>query len=216
MMLSSRTTITAITSDHCFIISILKESCGALFIFMVYNVKNRMGGLHMEFETLIRQRYSCKNYTDRKVDEETLQKILEAGRLAPTAKNLQEQMIYVLESEKALTAFDSVCPCRYGAPTVLVAAYDENNVFTYPGNQVKSGMEDVSIVAAHMILAAADAGVDSCWLNYFDPEKMAQALGLPANLKVVMAMDLGYASEKGKPLPNHAKRKDLKETVRRI
>ena len=110
----------------------------------------------MEFETLIRQRYSCKNYTDRKVDEETLQKILEAGRLAPTAKNLQEQMIYVLESEKALTAFDSVCPCRYGAPTVLVAAYDENNVFTYPGNQVKSGMEDVSIVAAHMILAAAD------------------------------------------------------------
>ena len=139
--------------------------------------------------------------------------IIEAGRLAPTAKNLQEQRIYVLQSEEALAKIDKATPCRYGAPTVLVVAYDRINVFTYPGEKKDSGVEDATIVATHMILAAADAGVDSCWLNNFDPDALAKDLGLPENEEILMLMDLGYAAEGSGPLPNHGKRKPLQETV---
>ena len=167
----------------------------------------------MEFNQLARARYSCKKYSDRPLEQEKLDAILEAGRLAPTAKNLQEQHIYVLRSAEALAKVDAVTPCRYGAGTVLAVAFDRGNVFTYPGGTRTSGVEDATIVATHMILAAAAVGVDSCWVNNFDPDKLAEALGLPEQEDILMLMDLGYAAEGTGPLPNHDKRKPLSETV---
>ena len=167
----------------------------------------------MEFKEVVKNRFSCKKYSSRRVEPEKLAAILEAGRLAPTAKNLQEQHVYVVQSEEMLAKIDSATPCRYGAPTVLAVAYDKNNVFTYPGGKRDSGAEDATIVATHMILAAADEGVDSCWINFFDPEKMEEALGLPANEEILMLMDLGYAAEGAGPLANHDSRKPLSETV---
>lgn len=167
----------------------------------------------MEFKEVIRQRYSCKKYSDRQVEKEKIDAILEAGRLAPTAKNLQEQHIYVIQSKELLEKIDTVTPCRYGAPTVIAVAFDKNNVFTYPGGKRDSGVEDASIVATHMILAAEDEGVNSCWLNFFDPDQAAQVLGLPENEEVLMLMDLGYAAEGTGPLRNHGTRKPLDETV---
>ena len=167
----------------------------------------------MDFKEVIANRYSCKKYSGRMPEAEKITAILEAGRLAPTAKNLQEQHIYVLQSEESLKKLDSVTPCRYGAPVVLVVAFDNNNVFTYPGEKRDSGVEDATIVATQMILAAANEGVDSCWINFFDPDKLAQALALPENEEVLMVMDLGYAAEDAGPLPNHSSRKPLSETV---
>ena len=167
----------------------------------------------MEFKEVVKNRYSCKKFKSDKVEPEKIEAILEAGRLAPTAKNLQEQHIYVVQSEEMLAKIDALTPCRYNAPTVLVVAFDKNNVFTYPGEKRDSGVEDATIVATHMILAAEDEGVDSCWVNFFDPDKAAEALGLPENEEVLMLMDLGYAAEGAGPLPNHASRKPLEETV---
>ena len=138
----------------------------------------------MEFKEVIESRYSCKKYSDKKVEREKLEAVLEAGRLAPTARNLQEQHVYVLESREALDKFDIETPCRYGAPTVLVVAFDTTN-----------------------------QGLNSCWINGLDPEKLHKALGLPENEEILMAMDLGYAAEEGTPLPNHFKRKALSETI---
>ena len=167
----------------------------------------------MEFKEVVKNRYSCKKYSARKLEAAKLEAILEAGRLAPTAKNLQEQHVYVVQSEEILTKIDGVTPCRYGAPVVLVVAFDKNNVFTYPGGKRDSGVEDATIVATHMILAAADEGVDSCWINFFDPDKMAEAIDLPENEEILMLLDLGYAAEGAGPLPNHSSRKPLSETV---
>ncbi len=167
----------------------------------------------MQFKEVVKNRYSCKKFSDRKVEEEKLQAILEAGRLAPTAKNLQEQRIYVLQTERALKAVDKLTPCRYNAPTVLAVAYDTTNVFTYPGGKRNSGIEDATIVATHMLLAAADEGVDSCWINFFDPEQAAAALDLPEHEEILMLLDLGYAAEGAGPLANHGSRKPLDETV---
>ncbi len=168
----------------------------------------------MEFMEVVRNRYSCKKYDGSPVGPAELDAILEAGRLAPTAKNSQIQRIYVLRSAEALAKVDAATPCRYGAPVVLAVAFDRTGAFTYPGGRHDSGAEDASIVATHMMLAACDAGVDSCWVNNFDPEKLSAALGLPENEELVMLLDLGHRAENGGPLEKHFSRKPLEETVR--
>ena len=167
----------------------------------------------MEFNDVIRNRYSCKKYSDRAVSDEQLEAILAAGRVAPTAKNLQEQHIYVLRSAEALARVDELTPCRYGAPTVLLVAFNDKNVFTYPGGERDSGIEDAAIVATHLCLAAANEGVDSCWVNNFDPAKAAKAFDLPEDEEALMLLALGFAAEGAGPLPNHGSRKELADTV---
>lgn len=167
----------------------------------------------MDFTDVITNRYSCKKYSNKVISDDVLNEILEAGRVAPTAKNLQEHRIYVCQKPEDLELIDEITPCRYGAPIVLVVAYDTNNVFTYPGDARDSGIEDASIVATHLMLGAANAGVDSCWLNFFDPTKAKSALELPENEEVLMLLDLGYAAEGAGPLPNHNSRKPLSDTV---
>ena len=168
----------------------------------------------MEFTDVVKNRYACKKYDGTQISAAQLDAILEAGRLAPTAKNLQGQRIYVVQSAEGLAKIDALTPCRYGAPTVLVVAYDKDSVFVFPGGKANSGEEDASIVATHMMLAAANAGVDSCWLNFFDPEAVAKALHLPENEQVLMLLDLGHAAPDAGPLPNHTSRKPLAETVK--
>lgn len=168
----------------------------------------------MEFAEVVKNRYSCKKYDGKQISEEQLDAVLQAGRLAPTAKNLQSQRIYVVQSAEGLAKIDELTPCRYGAPTVLVVAFDKNSVFVYPGEKVNSGVEDASIVATHMMLAATNTGVDSCWLNFFDPAAVAKAFDLPENEQVLMLLDLGFAAEGFAPLPNHTSRKPLEETVK--
>lgn len=170
----------------------------------------------MEFTEVIKNRYSCKNYGEKQVTKEQLEAILEAGRTAPTAKNLQEQKIYVVQSEEGLEKIDRATPCRYGAPTVLVVAFNTREVFTYPGGSRDSGIEDAAIVATHLMLGAYNADVDSCWLNNFNPEELKKDLGLPEEEEILMLLDLGYASENAKPLANHFSRKELTETVQWI
>ena len=166
----------------------------------------------MEFSNVIKLRYSCKKFNpEKQVSKELVEKILEAGRLAPTAKNLQEEHIYVVRSEENLTKIDNVTPCRYGAPVVLVVAFNKDEVYTYPGGNRTSGIEDATIVATHMLLAAADKGIDSCWVNNFNPEKLHEELNLPESEEILMLLDLGYAAEGTGPRPNHSNRKTLSE-----
>lgn len=174
----------------------------------------------MEFTELIKSRYSCKKYDSaRQISQEQLNAILEAGRCAPTAKNLQEQHIYVVQSAQGLAIVDKHTPCRYGAPTVLVVAFNKNNVYTYPTSKGpetdhrKSGTEDAAIVATHLMLGAANAGVDSCWLNCVHIDDLHDELGLPADEDILMLLDLGFAAPGTQPLPNHFSRKPLSETV---
>ena len=94
----------------------------------------------MDFRKVVENRYSCKSFDGRKVEQAILDRILAAGRVAPTAKNLQEQHIYVLQSDEALEKVDMVTPCRYNAGTCLLVAFDKNNVYTYPGSQRESGI----------------------------------------------------------------------------
>ena len=167
----------------------------------------------MDFLSLVQARYSCKAYTDTPIDDQQLAAVLEAGRLAPTAKNSQPQRIYVLKSSDALAKIDEITPCRYGAPIVLIVCYDVDAVFHYPQSPKDSGAEDVAIVTTHMMLAAANEGLGSCWINFFNPEQAQQIFDLPKQQVPVALLDLGHAAANGTPLKNHESRKPLSETV---
>lgn len=166
----------------------------------------------MDFSDVIKNRYSCKSYSDKEVEKDKLMKVLKAGRLAPTAKNLQPQRIYVIKNEK-LKLIDKATPCRYNAPLCLVVAFNKENVFTYPDGKRNSGVEDATIVATHMLLEATNQGLDSCWINFFNPDVLKEILKLNDNEEILMILDLGYKNDDVKPLDNHYKRKKLEETV---
>lgn len=86
----------------------------------------------MEFTQVVENGYSCKNFSGRKVEAEKLQVILEAGRVAPTAKIYRSSGCYVVQSEEGLKKIDAVTPCRYGAPTCLVVAFDKTMCLLTP------------------------------------------------------------------------------------
>ena len=169
----------------------------------------------MDFMELAKKRYSVRKFSEKPVSKEDLNKILEAGNIAPTAKNQQPQRIYVLQSEEAFQKLDGLTHCRYGAGTVLLFTYNVDEDWKNPLEEgVHSGVEDVSIVATHVMLRAAELGLDTCWCNYFANSKLEETFGLPGNEKAVLIMPVGYAAEDAKPTPLHETYKDLAATVK--
>ena len=171
----------------------------------------------MEFKNLITERCSVRAYADRPIEEEKLRAILEAGRIAPTAANKQPQRVYVIRSARGLETIRSITRCAFNAPVVLLFTYDESEQWQNPlETGITSGQQDVSIVATHMMLAAWDEGIGSCWVNFFPNTAVHDAFALPESEKVVLLMPLGYADENAKPAPMHFSKKEMDALVREL
>ena len=168
----------------------------------------------MEFMDVVTGREAVRKFSGRKPSEEQLARILEAGRLAPTAYNKQPQRVFVLESEEALSKMDRVHPCRYGAPVVLLVCGDR--AVTPDLDGIPTAMVDASIAATHMLLSAYDAGVDSVWAGVFKPKETLQVFDLPDSMIPVCFIDLGFRSDDYKGNPQHTQRNPLETMVRRI
>ena len=171
----------------------------------------------MSFLELAKARYSVRSFQDRPIEEEHLNLILEAGRVAPTACNFQPQRIYVARSAEARAKLASVCRCTFGAPVILVVCYDRERDWK---NKLlpsyESGETDAAIVCTHMMLEAFDLGIGSCWVGYFNPQVVAETLGLPENVTVSALLPMGYPAEDAKPLPLHSQFRDLADMVEEI
>lgn len=168
----------------------------------------------MTFMDLAQARFSVREYSDKPLEREKLDKILEAGRLAPTAKNQQPQKIYVLQSEESLEKLATLTHCAYGAKTVLLFTYNQEQDWKNPlENGVHSGVEDVSIVASYMMLQAIELGVYTTWCNYFSNSELEKAFELPINEKSVLIMPIGYKADNAEPAPAHTISKKFDEFV---
>ena len=168
----------------------------------------------MTFYELAKKRFSCRNFSDKPVEPEKLKKILEAGSIAPSAHNKQPQKIYAITSNDGIEKISALSQYIYGARTVLIIAYDKNIAMMSddrPGYCY--GEMDATICATHMILQAAELGVDSCWVGGFSDTEVSHAFGLPENIQIVALMDLGYASEGVRPSHLHDKIRSLEETT---
>ena len=166
------------------------------------------------FMELAKKRFSVRQFADKPVPKDLLIKVLEAGNVAPTAKNLQPHRIHVLTKAEDLAKLDTVSPCRYGAPVVLVFSYNSDEEWKHsqePG--VHSGVEDVSIVATHIMLQAAELGLGTTWVNMFRNSQLEKLFELPANEKTVLIMPIGFPAENAKPSRMHTTKKPLDKTV---
>ena len=168
----------------------------------------------MSFLELAKARYSVRSFQDRPIEEEHLNMILEAGRVAPTACNFQPQRIYVARSAEAREKLASVCRCTFGAPVILVVCYDRERDWKnklLPGYE--SGETDAAIVCTHMMLEAFELGIGSCWVGYFNPKTVAETLGLPENITVSALLPMGYPAEDAQPLPLHEQVREFADTI---
>ena len=165
------------------------------------------------FLDLAKERYSVRSYSQKKIEQEKLDKILEAGRVAPTAANFQPQKVFVLESEEALNKARSVTPFCFDAPVVLMICSDSNISWKAVDGH-DSGPIDVAIVVTQMMLEAFDIGIGSCWVRGYDKNLLSEVFELPDNLEPVALLPIGYPSEKSEPWPGaHDVRRPLDETV---
>ena len=168
----------------------------------------------MDFMELMKERYSVRKYKDQQIEPEKLDQILEAARVAPTACNNQPQRIYVLQSEEAITKIRGITKFAFNAPTVFLIGYDAEEDWRNPFESgIHSGEQDVSIVATQMMLEAWSLGIGSCWVNGFSYSKAVEAFGIPANIRLVLAMPMGYAADDSKPAPGHGDKKNIQKTV---
>lgn len=168
----------------------------------------------MEFEKLAAEkRYSCRNFEQRPIEKTDMDKILEAGRIAPTAANAQPQRIIAINTPEGMQKLAQCTHYTYGAPAALVVCYDSSNVWVRNYDGKDSGDVDASIVTTLMMLQASELGIGTCWVGHFDPWRIKELFNIPENIVPVAILDMGYPGEKGQPHPVHWKRKDLNETV---
>lgn len=168
----------------------------------------------MSFLNLAKERYSVRSFRKDAIEKEKLQVILEAGRVAPTACNKQPQKIYVVKSEDVRQKLASVCRFTFDAPTILVVGYDRERDWK---NRLMppytSGETDAAIVCTHMMLAAWDEGIGSCWVGYFNADEVSAVLGLPEQVRVTALLPIGYAAEDAAPMDLHGIYRDYEDTI---
>ena len=148
----------------------------------------------MDFITIAKTRCSIRSYTDKKVEPEKLEKILEAAHVAPTAANLQPVHLIAVQSAEGHAKIGKAANI-YGAPLAIIVCTDHNKAWVRPFDQKQTGDIDASILTDHMMLQATELGLGSVWVCYFKPDILCREFGLPTNLEPVNILAIGYAGE---------------------
>ncbi len=167
----------------------------------------------MNFEELCEARYSLRKFDNRLVENEKILKVLEAGRKAPTAHNLQPQRFFVMKSEEALAKADSCTACHFHPPVVIVVAYDPEVAWKREEDGKNHGEIDAALAVSQMMLQAADLGLGTTYVGMFSPEKLLEQFPEMEGLKPIAYLPLGYPAESAHPSRLHADRKPLDDLV---
>ncbi len=172
----------------------------------------------MDFMDISKMRVTVRKFSQKPVEEEKIEKILEAGRWSPTAVNAQPQRIIILNTPENLAKVKEFCSfgydqkyvdlskecddkehgkinLYYGAPLVLFVCYDKTACWTHPQSGKSSGATDGTIVATHMMLEAASIGLGTVWISYFDEDKAKELLKIPKTWQPVCMLYVGYPAD---------------------
>lgn len=179
-------------------------------------------GTDMDFLELARSRYSVRDYDARPVEQEKIDRILEAARVAPTGANRQPQRLYVLRSEDALGRIRAATRMAFNAPLVIIVCACVEEAWHNQRETLMRGTTcdtynvaemDASIVCDHMQLAATELGLGTLWVRGYDTQAILDAFEFPEGVVPICILDVGYPSETAHPSKMHADRKPLSETV---
>ena len=166
----------------------------------------------MSFLELACERYSCRKFSDKKIEQDKIDNILEAGRVAPTAVNYQPQRIFVLQSKESLEKLKTVTQYHFNAPLAFLICYDNTVSWKNPFTNFDEGVVDASIVATHMMLEITDLGLGSTWVGYFDSKIAQKTFNIADNIIPVAILPAGYPDKE--PSHLHNTRYELSQTVK--
>lgn len=168
----------------------------------------------MNFLELAKKRYSVRKYKDQKVEEEKLQKILEAAKIAPTAANFQPQRLLVIQKEEGLEKLKKGANV-HGAPLAIIVCSDHSTSWKRSSFDGKDAADiDASIITDHMMLEATELGLGSVWICAFNPAIIKEEFNIPENFEAINILAIGYADRPAESPDRHdTKRKPLDETV---
>ena len=165
----------------------------------------------MEFLELAKKRYSCRAYKSDPVEDDKLQQVLEAARLAPTACNLQPFQLIVIHTKGREADLRRIYSSSWftQAPIIICACGIQSQ--SWKRRDGKNYCEvDVTIAMDHLILAATNLGLGTCWIGAFNPDSAREILRLPDDVEPIAFIPLGYPADH----PGHKSRKSLNEIVR--
>ncbi len=157
----------------------------------------------MDFIEIAKKRYSVRGYQDKKVEEEKLEKILEAAHVAPTAANLQPIRLIVVQSREGLAKIGKGANL-YGAPLAVIVCADHGKAWVRPFDKKQTADIDASILTDHMMLQATELGLGSVWICYFKPDVIRKEFGLPDDLEPVNILAVGYSDEEAADPERHS------------
>jgi len=165
----------------------------------------------MSFLDLAAKRYSVRGYQPDPVPDEVLRDVLEAARLAPTAANRQPFKLIVIDNPQIIGRFEAVYPAAWlrSAPVVIVLCIDPQDAWIRNRDRRSYVEVDAAIVMDHLTLAAADAGLGTCWIAAFNPEPLWPMLNIPPHMEPYLITPLGYPAVE----PGAKRRKDVSELV---
>ena len=158
----------------------------------------------MNFLDNAKKRYSVRSYKSQKVEQEKLDLILEAARVAPTAANLQPVRLIVVQEKEGLAKIEQAANI-YNAPLAVIVCADHSTAWTRPFDKKQTGDIDASILTDHMMLQASELGLGTVWVCYFKPDILSQEFNLPENLEPVNILVIGYADEEPADPDRHGK-----------
>lgn len=168
----------------------------------------------MTFLELARHRYSCRHYDNRPVEQEKINLILEAGRIAPSAANCQPWHIIVITQKENLKKIHSVYHRDWfmDAPCVLVICGNHSQSWKRKDRKDHCDI-DIAIAVDHMTLQAADLEIGTCWICNFDKDLCIKILNLPSNIEPIAILPVGYPLDSTDPDRHLLKRKSIDEIV---
>ena len=166
----------------------------------------------MDFLELAKERYSVRKMKPEKIKQEDLDKILEAARLSPTAKNLQRERLLVVDTEDGIEKLKQCTSCDFGASTIIVISYEKDDEQNESEDSRKYGLIDTGIVVTHMCLEATNLGLGTTIVGLFDRELIQKLFNIPAKYQPELLLPIGYIDRK--PSILHEKRKPIEELVK--
>lgn len=166
----------------------------------------------MEFYDVIKKRKSVRKYRPDEIPEEVLNRILEAGRLAPSAKNIQPWRFIIVKSPAIKKKLAEACRGQLwmaDADIILIGCILEKIVWRRMGGYMSAGPVDLAIALEHMILAAANEGLGTCWIGAFVEKDVKNILLVPDDVTVLALTPIGYPAEE----PKDRGRKESKQII---
>jgi nitroreductase len=166
----------------------------------------------MDFNELVKHRYSCRKYKPPNIDDEKIEEIIDIARLAPSAVNFQPWHFIVVNDPEIKKQLDAVYSRDWfkTAPAAIIVCGDHNTAWKRKDGKDHTDV-DAAIATDHITLKAAEMGLASCWVCNFDVSICKEVLQIPDEIEPVVILPIGYPDDD--PNKQHYQRKELKEVI---